>query len=183
MYVQGIFHVLDTPCCSACLKGFELGLGNPVLTCLIIVFDLPMSVFVNWEYWNTPKSLVGFKRFTFFFLIKSILGICNQCWFSGEDASYPSFSPAQCLLLKRWELSSGHHGHRPKKTVLTGLIAVVFKIPLLHTKPSVTHRWFILVCRYGLCCHWKCKSCFGRSIVSFHQVIVRIVKFFRWIVS
>lgn len=74
-------------------------------------------------------------------------------------------------------LLSGHHRHRPKKTVLTGLIVVMFKIPLSHTKPSVTYRWSILVYRHGLCCHWKSKSCFGRS------VIVRIVKFFRWRVS
>lgn len=71
-------------------------------------------------------------------------------------------------------LFSGHHRHRPKKTVLTGLIAVILKILLSHTKPNVTHRWSILVCpvwQCGLCCHWKCKSCFGRSVVSFHQVI------------
>lgn len=80
-------------------------------------------------------------------------------------------------------LLSGHHRHRPKKTVLTGLIALIFKIPLSHTKPSVVYRWSILVCRHGLCCHWKCKSCFGRSIVSFHQVILRIGKSFRWRVS
>lgn len=77
-------------------------------------------------------------------------------------------------------LLSGHHKHRPEKAVLTSLIALIFKIPLSHTKPSITHRWSILVCRHGLCCHWKCKSCFGRNVMSFHRVIVRIVKFFRW---
>lgn len=109
-----------------------------------------------------------------------VLDICNQFWFSGKGASYPCFTLAQCFLLENESLAvllSGHHRHRPKKTVLTGLIVVMFKIPLSHTKPSVTCRWSILVCRHGLCCHWKSRSWFGRS------VIVRIVKFFRWRVS
>lgn len=115
----------------------------------------------------------------------SILGMCNQFLFSGKGASYPFHLPS----VSWWKdeslavLLCEHHRHRHMKTVLTGLIAVIFKIPLSYTKPSVTHRWSVLVCRHGLCCHWKCQSCFGRSVVSFHQVMVRIVKFFTWRVS